>query len=196
MNKILILLILNVLLLTVKAQNKEVEIYVVQSNTIVKGIIEANNGDSLYLKADSLHTLAFAKSELEGIDLPVSKEVKKLRRKLISNESYRTFRLFPGIYQMRNGEKVKGKIIFALASIGVLTFITSGGIFIVGLATLKGIDLLVAALEAFFVFAPAFAFWGTAKTWNDIDQIQHIKKKVYNRYYYTGENLKLNISFQ
>ncbi len=196
MNKTLILLILNVLLLTVKAQNKEVEIYVVQSNTIVKGIIEANNGDSLYLKADSLHTLAFAKSELEGIDLPVSKEVKKLRRKLISNESYRNLRLFPGIYQMRNGEKVKGKIIFVLASIGVLTFITSGGIFIVGLATLKGIDLLVAALETFFDFVPAAAFWGAAKTWNDIDQIQHIKKKVYNRYYYTGENLKLNISFQ
>lgn len=195
MSKVIILLVLSVQLLTVKAQNKEVEIYKVQSNTIVKGAIEVDSGDSLHVKVDSLRTLAFAKSELEGLDLPVSREVKKIRRKLISNESYRTLRLFPGIYQIRNGEKVKGKFIFALASIGVLSLITSGGIFIVGLATLKGIDLLVAALEAFFVFATATGFWGVAITWNTIDQIHHIKKKVYNRYYYTGENLKLNNSF-
>ena len=182
-------------LLTAKAQNKEVEIYLLQSNTIVKGAIEEDSGDSLHVKVDSLHTLAFAKSEMEGLDLPVSGEVKKIRRKLISNESYRTLRLFPGIYQIRNGEKVKGKIIFALASIGVLIFVASVGIVFVGLATLKGIDLIVLALGTSFVFVPSAPFWLAAKIWTDIDRIHHIKKKVYNRYYYTGENLKLNNSF-
>lgn len=187
MKKILILSLFISLIFHIKAQEDEVEIYLVQSNTIVKGMIEANTSDSLHVKVDSLHILAFAKSKLEGIDLPVSKEIKKLRRKLISNESYKTLRFFPGIYQIRNGDKVKGKIIFALASIGVLAFITSGGIIIVGLATLKGIELLVAALDAFFVFGSSAAFWGSAKIWNDIDQLHRIKKIVNNRYYYRGE---------
>lgn len=75
MNKIIIFLVLSVQFLTAKAQNKEVEIYLLQSNAIVKGAIEEDSGDSLHVKVDSLHTLAFAKSEMEGLDLPVSGEV-------------------------------------------------------------------------------------------------------------------------
>ncbi len=189
MKKILILSIFIAFLFHAKAQNSEVEIYLVQSNTIVKGIIiEANDSDSLHLQVDSLHTLVFSKTELEGIDFPVSKEVKKLRRKLMSNESYKTLRLFPGIYQIRNGEKVKGKIIFALASIGVLAFVTSGGIFIVGLATVKGLELLFGpVIYAFFVYASAALFWNSAKMWSDIDNQLRIKKVVNSRYYYRGE---------
>lgn len=187
MKKILILSLFMVFLFHSKAQNSEVEIYLVQSNTILKGVIESNTSDSLHVKVDSLHTLAFAKSELDGMDLPVSKDIKKLCRKLINTESYRTLKLFPGIYQIRNGEKVKGKFIFALASLGVLTFITSGGIIIVGLVTLKGIELLVVALDAFFVFVPSIALWASARMWNDIDQLRRIKKIVNNRYYFRGE---------
>jgi len=189
MKKILILALFVAFIFQAKSQNAEVEIYMVQSKTIVRGTIETNTNDSLRIRVDSLHTLAFAKSELEGKELPVSKEVKKLRKKLMRDESRKTMRLYPGIYQMRNGEKVKvkGKIMFALASIGVLAFITSGGIFIVGLATLKGIELLVVTLEAFFVYVPSLVFWGSAKMWNDFDQLLRVKKIVNNRYYYRGE---------
>ena len=192
MTKMYTILVLLLITMQVKAQQNEVEIYMVQSNTIVKGEVKANTSDSFYVKVDSLHTLAFAKSELEGIDLPISKEIKKLCRKLIINEMNKTRKLFPGIYQMRNGDKLKGKFIFVLASIGVLTFITSGGILIVGLATVKDIGVIFVMLESFIVYASSVVIWGSAKIWNDFDNMLQLKKMVNSRYYYTGNELVLN----
>ena len=82
MKKVLIISLFLTFLFQVKSQNTEVEIYMVQSNTIVKGTVVASSTDSLSIRVDSLNSLTFAKSELEGRDFPVSKEVKRLRRKL------------------------------------------------------------------------------------------------------------------
>src|SRR5660398_161492 len=87
--------------LQVKSQDSEIEIFLMQNNSIVKGKLLESSNDSVHIMVDSVTTLAFAKSELEGKELPVSKEVNKFRIKLMRDKSKKTMHLFPGIYQIR-----------------------------------------------------------------------------------------------
>ena len=189
MKKVIIISFLLTFLFQVKSQNKEVEIYMVQSNTIVKGTVEPGSSDSLRIRVDSLHTLIFAKKELEGKDLPVSKEVKKLCRKLIRNE-IRTENsgllfMIPGIYQMQHCEKVKGKIMFALASIGILGAVATLVVLYVVIAANPGfLGLFIGLDNALFVLMPSVIISESSRMWSMNDQLHRIKKMVNNRYYY------------
>jgi len=187
MKKVLILSLFLVFLLQAKSQNAEVEIYMVQSKTIVRGTVEESTSDSLRIRVDSVTTLAFAKTELEGKELPVSKEVKKLKRKLIRDESIIHYFEFPGIYQIQHGNKTIGKIIFALYVIGIVGILTSGGIYIVGLATLRGLELLGCLVKALFVFMPSTMLGLIGTNWSIINRSLRIQKMVNSRYYYRGE---------
>jgi len=188
MKKVLILSLFLALLLQAKSQNTEVEIYRIQNNSIVKGTVVENSSDSLRIRVDSVTTLAFAKSELEGKELPVSKEVKKLRKKLMRDESKETMRLYPGIYQMRNGEKVKGKIMFALANIAIIGAVGFLVIFYVVVAANPGfLGLFIGFNHASFVLLPSLIISGSSRIWSTSDQLHRIKKMVNNRYYYRGE---------
>jgi len=190
MKKILVLLLFIAILFQAKAQNTEVEIYLVQSNSIVKGTIEANTSDFLRVRVDSLHTLSFAKTELEGRELPMSKEIKTLRKSLIKSESSKIFNSFPGIYQMQHGEKPKGKIMLVLTCIGLVGVLVSGGVYLVGFATLKGLEFIACVGKAFLIFAPSAAVALVTFNWSLFDKLQQVKKTVNNRYYYRG-----NINF-
>ena len=187
MRKIIIISLFLLFIFQAKSQKAEVEIYSTQNNTIVKGTIEENSGDSIRIRVDSLHTLAFAKTELEGKELPVSNEVKKLRRKLISYESINHRMEFPGVYQIEHNKILIGKIMIALVGIGIVGILTSGGIYIVGLATLKGLDFLICAIDALFVFMPSAMLGLVGTNWSLIDRTLRIQKIVNDRYYYRGE---------
>ena len=93
--------------LQVKSQDSETEIYLMQNNSIVKGKLLESSNDSVRIMVDSVTTITFAKSELEGKELPVSKEVNKFRKRLMRNESNEIRNSYPGIYQIRNGENNK-----------------------------------------------------------------------------------------
>ena len=111
--------------LQVKSQDSEVEIYLMQSNSIVKGKLLECSNDSVRIMVDSVTTMAFAKSELEGKELPVSKQVNKFRKKLMRKESSEIRNSYPGIYQIRNGETTKGKIMFGVTTLGLIGLISS-----------------------------------------------------------------------
>jgi hypothetical protein len=187
MKKVLLLSLFLTFLFQAQSQNAEVEIYSIQNNTIVKGTIEENSSDSLRVRVDSLHTMAFAKTELEGKELPVSKEVKKLRRRLIRDESIMHYRELPGTYQIEHGKIIIGKIMFVLVGIGIVGILVSGGIYIVGLATLRGLELLGCAIDALFVFMPSAMLGLVGTNWSIMDRLLRIQKIVNNRYYYRGE---------
>ncbi|NDP22891.1 MAG: hypothetical protein GZ091_17705 [Paludibacter sp.] len=114
MRSIMLLLTFLTFCLQVKSQDSEVEIYLMQNNSIIKGKLLESSNDSVRISVDSVTIFAFAKSELEGKELPVSKEVNKFRKKLMRNESNKISNSFPGIYQIRNGETAKGKIMFVI----------------------------------------------------------------------------------
>jgi len=168
----------------VKSQDAEIEIYLMQNNTIVKGKLLKSSDDSVRIVVDSLNTMAFAKSELEGKDLPVSKEVKKLRIKLMRKESKKPMSLFPGIYQIRNGD-TKGKIMFIFSGIGLIGAISSAVVFVVVLTTVPGLyGVLVAVAKSLITFAASAVFWSVGNIWSLGDISKKIEKKVKNRYYY------------
>lgn len=173
--------------LQVKSQNSDVEIYLMQNNSIVKGKLLQSSNDSVRIMVDSVTTLAFAKSELEGKELPVSKEVNKFRKKLMRNESIEIRNSFPGIYQIRNGETTKGKIMFGITTLGLIGLISSGVVFVVVLTAIPGLyGVLVAFSKSIFVFATSTAFLGVGSGWSTGDRYKSIEKKVKNRYYYRG----------
>ncbi|MBP1637595.1 MAG: hypothetical protein H6Q18_384 [Bacteroidetes bacterium] len=188
MKKVLIISLFLICIFQARSQNTEVELYLVQCNSIVKGTLEESSGDSLRIRVDSLHTLAYAKTELEGNDLPVSNDVKKLRRELIRNEYSKTRALFPGIYQIRNGAKVKGKIIFVLVTIGIIGVVGSVGVYAAGLAVADGLlGLFSTATNTMLVLAPSAVLSAGSKIWDLSDQHRSIKNRVNSRYYFRGE---------
>jgi hypothetical protein len=188
MKKVLILSLFMSFLFQAKSQNAEVEIYRIKNNSIVKGTVVGNSSDSLRIRVDSLHTLAFAKTELEGREIPVSKEIKKLRRKLLRDENISHYVQFPGIYQMQHGEKVKGKIMFALASIAIIGAVGSLVIFYVVVAANPGfLGLFIGFNHAAFVLFPSLIISESTRIWSTSNQLHRIKKMVNNRYYYRGE---------
>ena len=183
----IILLALLGFFIQVQSQETEIEIYLMQNNFIVKGKILESSNDSVLIMVDSLNTMVFAKSELEGKELPVSKEVKKFRRKLMRKESRKTMNLFPGIYQIRNGEIKKGQIMFVLSTIGVIGAISSGVVYVVLLSTVPGLwGVMVAVSRSLIVFATSTIFWSVGNVWSSGDMSKKIEKRVKNRYYYTG----------
>ncbi len=174
--------------LQVKSQDSEVEIYLMQNNSIVQGKLLQSSDDSIRIMVDSVTTLAFAKSELEGKELPVSKEVNKFRKKLMRNESKEIRNSFPGIYQIRNRETTKGKIMVGITSLGLIGLISSGVVFVVILTTIPGLyGTLVALVKSLIVFATSTAFLGVSSGWSTGDKFKTIEKKVKNRYYYRGK---------
>ena len=173
--------------LQVKSQESEVEIYIMQNNSIVKGKLLQSSNDSVRIMVDSVTTLAFAKSELEGKELPVSKVVTKFRKKLMRKESNKISNSYPGIYQIRNGETTKGKIMFVITTIGIIGVITSGVVFVTVLLSIQGLyGGLVAFVNSMYVLIPSFAFLGVGNGWSSGDRYKQIEKKVKNRYYYRG----------
>lgn len=184
MRTFILLLTVLAFFIQVKSQNEEIEIYLMQNNSIVKGKLLKSSDDSVRIIVDRLNTMAFAKSQLEGKDLPVSKEVKKLRLKLMRNESKKPMSLFPGIYQIRTGD-TKGKIMFIFSSIGVIGAISSAVVFVVVLTTIPGLyGVLVAVAKSLITFAASATFWSVGNIWSLGDISKKIEKKVKNRYYY------------
>jgi len=187
MKKVLIISLFLTFLFQVKSQNTEVEIYMLQSNTIVKGTVEESSSDSLRIRVDSLHTLVFAKSELEGKELPVSKEVKSLKRKLFINQARMEREIIPGMYQIRNGERKKGEIMLVLVGIGCVGVVATFGVFVVGLASLNGfLSLLALVPNVGIVLLPTLIISSGVQFWSMYDHWHNIKKLVNSRYYYRG----------
>ena len=81
MRTTLLLITLLTFFLQVKSQGTDVEIYLMQNNLIVKGKLLESSNDSIRIMVDSVTTIAFAKSELEGKELAVSKEVNKFQKR-------------------------------------------------------------------------------------------------------------------
>ena len=174
--------------LQVKSQDSEIEIYLMQNNSIVKGKLLESSKDSIRVMVDSLNTLAFAKSELEGKELPVSKEVKKFRKKLIRNEAINAMSLYPGIYQIRNGKKTIGKIMFGLSTLGIMGTIASGVVFAVVLTSVPGLYGALAALGySLIVLSSSAVLWTAGFGWSMTNTSMKITNKVKNRYYFSGE---------
>ncbi len=185
MKKTLLLIGLLTILFQVKSQNTEVEIYDLKSNSIIKGVVVESSTDSLRIKVDSLQTMAFAKSDLEGNELPVSKEIKKFRRKLVRSELKTMLRLFPGMYQIRNGEVTKGRLMLIITSLGLVGCLVSVGVFAVGTATLGSvIDIFVVFNRSAIILATSIVLHGIGLNWSSIDNFSRVQKKVNSRYYY------------
>lgn len=171
--------------LQVKSQDSEIEIYLMQNNSIVKGKLLEGSNDSVRIMVDSLNTLVFAKSELEGKELPVSKEVKKFRIKLMRDEFKKTMYLFPGIFQIRHGETTNGKIMFGLSTLGIIGVISSGVVFVLILAANPGLYGVFVAVENFLiVFATSIVLFDVGSIWSRVNMNKKIEKKIKNRYYY------------
>ncbi|MDX9845547.1 MAG: hypothetical protein RBT74_01080 [Tenuifilaceae bacterium] len=172
-----------------KSQNSEVEIYLMQSDSILKGQLLEYTTDSVLVVVDSLNTFVLAKVDLEGKDLPLSNEVKKFQRKLMRGESKKVMNLFPGIYQIRNGEEVKGKIMLALSAAGAIGAVSSGVVFVVILTTASfGPFSVIAAIgTSIVVFASAAVLWVAGSVWSMSDISKKIEHRVKNRYYYRGD---------
>jgi len=197
MKKVLIISLFLTFLFQVKSQNTEVEIYIVQSNAIVKGRVVASSSDSLSIMVDSLNSLTFAKSELEGRDFPVSKEVKRLRRKLANSENKKLPNSFPGIFQISKGQILKGGLMFILTSAGIIGVVASGGVFIAGLASVQGLwSLFTLSADSFMIFAPSVLSLESGIIWSGIERLYRIKRMVNNRYYYLGRIVPRMINVQ
>jgi hypothetical protein len=173
--------------LQVKSQESDVEIYLMQNNSIVKGKLLESSNDSVRIMVDSVTTIAFAKSELEGKELPVSKVVSKFRLKLMRNESLNIPNSFPGIYQITNGETTKGRIMFVITTIGIIGVISAGVVFVVALSAIPGLyGAFVAFSKSILLFAASTALLEGGSIWSTDDKLAKIKKQVKNRYYYRG----------
>ena len=187
MKKILLLITILTSFLQVKSQ--EIEIYLMQNNNILHGKLLESSDDSIRIRVDSLNTFAFAKSELEGKDLPVSKRVKKFRKALIRKESQKSMHLFPGIYQIRNEETTKGRIMYVISTLGIVGVISSGIVFVAIISSIPGLyGLLVAFADSVIVLAASTTLWFANKVWTSVDILKTIGKNVNNRYYYQGLN--------
>lgn len=188
MRTTLLLITLLTFFLQVKSQGTDVEIYLMQNNLIVKGKLLESSNDSIRIMVDSVTTIAFAKSELEGKELAVSKEVNKFQKKLMRNESNEIRNTYPGIYQIRNGETTKGKIMFGITTLGLIGLISSGVVFVAVLtANPELFGVLVAFVKSMIVLIPSLAFLGVGSGWSTGDRYKRIEKKVKNRYYYRGK---------
>ena len=166
-----------------KSQDKEVEVYFSETHTILKGRIIAGSSDSIRIRVDSLHTLAFAKTELEGRDLPISKRGRKIRRALFMSELGLGVGAGIGSYQIAH-QQTRGKIMKGMVIVGVAVMAASGVYLVVGLATANGVlDGLGACVGAFLVFMPGLLTLQMTQIWSHIDKFYQLRSIAFNRYY-------------
>jgi hypothetical protein len=199
MKQILIIVILLIQFVAANAQDTKIEIYDVSSNSIITGFVTDSKGDSIYVQTDKSEIIAFAKSDMQGLNYGVSKEIKKLQRKLVQNEIRLSHLEFPGNYQMKNGKHTKGKIMYILAKTGIIS-LTIGGIgMAIGLpvwifAVVGNAITIVEISGAIFIgslyaLVAGNAIGSGSALWNVFDRIIEVESKVRNRYYYVGEGL-------
>lgn len=185
MKKISLLIILLCGLLQIHAQNNEVEIYIVHSDSILKGTVLSNSSDSIILQTDSVTFVSFSKNDLEGRDLAVSKEIKKLKKRLLRKEQSVTSSFsdnVPGSYQIKHGQKTKGYIMAGLAVVSIAGALVVTPVWVI-VSGLKGLILLVGIVDG---IVGSIALYGISTIWSKTDQYFTAKKIVNNRYYYTG----------
>jgi len=184
------------------AQDTKVEIYDVSSNSIITGFVTDSIGDSIYVQTDKSELIAFAKVDMQGLNYGVSKEIKKLQRELILNETRHSHLGYPGKYQMQNGKIKKGRIMYLLTTIGivclevgVIGIAISSPILIYAVVGYSGALINLAGVT---FIGSLYAFMGGMITvsgggmWYIIDRIVEVELKVRNRYYYTGESSSSN----
>lgn len=197
----LIILVLLIALTPAKAEEKRVEVFDVQRNVLICGIVTDSVGDSLFVFTDNSKIIAFAKSDLQGSEYGVSKEIRKLQMKLIREEAKLIHFEFPGNYQIRKGEVWKGKAIQIVTKAG-LAFIIIGST-----GTVLSLPLWIGGLAAnlmslveisgfiftgsLYTFVAGSSIIGFSGLWSIFDSINDIKNKVKNRYYYTGGSLHI-----
>ena len=195
MTKIYSTLVLLLLIIQVKAQETKVEIYDVSSNTLITGFVTDSIGDSIYVQTEESVIIAFAKVDMQGLNYGVSKEIKKLQRDLIRNET--RLRQFEktGNYQMQNGEVTKANIMYLLTKVGYvcavvggcLVGISGGAVLVATLVSSESIVLLGGIfMGSLYTFLGGLITGSGAAVWSVIDKNADIQSRIKNRYYYTG----------
>jgi len=200
MKQILIIVLLLLQFISTKAQDTKVEIYNVSSNSIITGFVTDSIGDSIYVQTDKSELIAFAKVDMQGLNYGVSKEIKKLQRKLVRNEIIQRQFESSGVYQMQNGEMRKGEIMYLLTKFGyICAFVSgclvgiSGGAFLVAALTASESIVLLGEIfiGSFYTFLGGLTTGSGVALWSDFDKNAAIQSKIKNRYYYTGKSLYL-----
>ncbi|MGC3978554.1 MAG: hypothetical protein QM751_10195 [Paludibacteraceae bacterium] len=188
MKKIYSLYILFCILFQVNAQKNQVEVYSVQTDSVLKGTIVYNSPDSITLKTDTSTFISFAKTELQGRDLAVSKEIKDLRKRLLkkNNNIKLPFADFPGTYQIKHGDKIKGYIMVGFACISIAGALVATPIWIAA----NGLSGLTLFFGIFVGVSTSVSIYAISTFWSKIDQYKATKKIINNRYYYIGTGLK------
>lgn len=123
MKQILVIFFLLMQFILVVAQNKAIDIYVVSSKTLITANITDSIGDTIYVQTADSIIIAFAKSDMQGLEFGVTKEIKKLQRDLFIDETNKLFPHYPGYpgkYQIKNGQIRKGRIMHLMATTGII----------------------------------------------------------------------------
>ena len=184
MKKLLVIITILGLIVHVQSQNQVVEVYLMDSNEVVKGLLIDNGGDSIQIQLDSVQNMAFAKSDLEGRELKVSREVRYKRFKLLISELLRA----PGQFQMEHGQILKGKILKNTIKIGnqisLVFFIGSMPVFLLvgsNYGFLPGLTAAIVTLSFGIILQEIVLF---ARIYNDIDILIQFNRISKNRYYW------------
>jgi hypothetical protein len=201
MKSMLIFLVLLIAFTPAKAQEKRVEVFDVQRNVLISGIVTDSVGDSLFVFTDNSKIITFAKSDLQGSEYGVSKEIRKLQMKIIREEAKLIHFEFPGNYQIRKGEVLKGKAIQIITKAGLACIIIGST------GTVLSLPLWIGGLAAnlmslveisgfiftgsLYTFVAGSSIIGFSGLWSIFDSINDIKNKVKNRYYYTGGSMQI-----
>lgn len=167
----------------IQAQSNEVEVYIVHSDSILKGAVINSTQDSLTIQMDSATFISFAKTELQGRDLAVSKEIKKFQKKILRaklKEDWLTE--YPGKYLIKNGQRTKGYIILGLEAISLITVCVAGCGLIYSLIRFS----TGAVIANSIILSSSVAVNSGASLWYLHYKYKKEKQKVDNRYYYTG----------
>ncbi len=190
MKKLAVVFVLLLLGVAIFAQDQKLEIYLVAEGRVISGVLTGDRNDSLFFDIDEAGQIAFAKSELEGMDLGVSKETKKLQKTLIRAESTGMFKEFPGMRQYRKGEKVKGGTIAGFTYAGLGLMVITIGEWIWRMVHISSLGEAIFSLfpNPYLLVSGILISMG-ALVWNHTDLTVKLVKEVKNRYYFVGENL-------
>lgn len=196
MEKLFIMLLLLLQFIQIEAQKKKVEIFDIASNSVIKGIVLDDPGDSLYISTENSEIIVLAKSDLQGLEFGTSKEIRKLQMKLIRNESGLKHFDFQWLYNTRNDERLKDKAIKLLLKTGVVSIgagslgaLLSLSIRIGAMAgNIPNLALISGAIFTGFScsFLTGIILIGIGGMWHIVESTIEIIFKVKNRYYHTG----------
>jgi|GEM_PF-3502842 len=207
MRQILVIFLLLMQYVSVIAQDNTIDIYVVSNKTLIAANITDSVGDTIYVQtADSL-IIAFAKSDMQGLNFGETKEIKKLQRQLLRNETMKLFPNYPGypgVYQINNGQISKGTLMHLIATAGIICITIGSFAFIISAtAVLVAItsfsfnvsNFWIAILEgSMYILREGIVSFIPVFFWNGIDVYKTLQSKFKNRYYYTGEYLNIKNS--